>query len=107
MPYIPHSDLLKLWCKNNPYMDSNKASGVNIMAIKDGYEEMSNYLTSYQLKDIVNNDFIKGHKTLIRSKGLMIPVKQNYTETIFLPKMEDIKKGLSFLDNKVTYYRLK
>jgi hypothetical protein len=106
MPYIPHRELLKIWCKNNPYMDSKKASGVNIKAINEGYNEMTNYLTSYQLKDVLDNDFIKGKKTLIKSKGLKTPVKTNLNSEVFQPKLEEIKKGLSFIENRITYYRL-
>jgi hypothetical protein len=106
MPYIPHKLLLKMWCKNNSYMDAKKPSGVNIKGIRDGYEEMTNYLTSYQLKDLVDNDFIKGHKTLLKSRGLIKPTTTNYCNEKYLPELEDIKKGLSFMENRITYYRL-
>jgi len=106
LPYIPHSMLLKLWCKTNPYQDNKKPPGVNIKAINQGYEEMSNYLTSYQLKEIIENDFIEGKYTLLKSNGLIKPKRTNFDTITIQPTIDQIKKGLSFIENKITYYRL-
>jgi len=106
LPYIKHSELLRLWCYHNPYQDEQKPSGVNIKAINEGYKEMSNYLTSYQLKDILDNDFVKGKYTLLKSMNLIKPTKKDFDKIILLPSIDQIKKGLSFIENKITYYRL-
>jgi len=105
-PFIAHHELLKLWCIHNPYMDINNPSGVNIKAIKDGLGDMTNYLTSYQVKELLEDDFIQGHKTLIQSRHLIQPIITDYEAIAYIPGIEDIKKGLSFLDNKITYYRI-
>jgi len=105
-PFIKHHELLTLWCKGNPYMDVNNPSGVNIKAIKEGLGDMTNYLTSYQVKELLEDDFIQGHKTLIQSRHLIQPIITDYDTIAYIPGIEDIKKGLSFLDNKITYYRI-
>jgi len=105
-PFIPHHELLKIWCSHNPYMDEKIPSGVNIKAIKDGLGDMTNYLTLYQVKELLEDDFIEGHKTLIKSMNLIQPVVTDYETILHIPNAEDIKKGLSFLDNKITYYRI-
>jgi len=109
MPYVKHSELLKLWCVGNPFMDSSdgKLSGVNIKAIDDGMNDITSYLTSYLLKEIIENDFLEGHKIIIQSKNLLKPVKINYHAKKYEPQIDEIKKALSFIDNKITYYRLK
>jgi len=106
LPYIKHSELLKLWCYGNPYQDKQKPSGVNIKAINEGYKEMSNYLTSYQLKDILDHDFVKGKYTLLKSMNLIQPTKKDFEKKTIFPTIDQIKKGLSFIENKITYYRL-
>ncbi len=106
LPYIKHSELLRLWCYGNPYQDETKASGVNIKAIKEGYNEMSNYLTSYQLKEILEHDFVKGKYTLLKSMNLIQPIKKDYDHKSIQPTIDQIKKGLSFIENRITYYRL-
>lgn len=107
LPFIPHSKLLELWCDGNPYQDDKNRSGVNIKAIDDGYNEMTNYLTSYLLQEVIENDFLKGHKIIIKSKGLKKPIRSNLTTRLFEPKIDEIKKALSFIDNKITYYQMK
>jgi len=106
MPYVPHADLLRLWCKGNPYQDESKPSGVNIKGVADGFKEMSNYLTSYMLKQLIENDFMEGHKIIIQSRGLLKPIRHDSTCLDIVPMIQDIKKGLSFIDNRITYYRI-
>jgi hypothetical protein len=107
MPFVPHSQLLTLWCKGNVYQDETKPSGVNIKGIAKGFEEMSNYLTSYVLKELVLHDFMQGHKIIIQSQGLLKPVRLDTIRTEIVPLLQDIKKGLSYIDNRITYWRLK
>jgi len=106
LPYIKHSELLTIWCKGNPYQDNKKLSGVNIKAINEGYKEMNNYLTSYQLKELLEYDFVGSKYVLLKSMDLIQPIKKDYNKITVLPSIDEIKKGLSFLENKITYYRL-
>ena len=108
MPFVPHSTLLELWNKDNPYTSKKKLSGVNIKAIADGLEEMTNYLTSYQLKDLIEKgDWLLGRKTILASKDLKKPDVMEYPDEAIKPLPHQIKKGITFLDSNVTYYRLK
>jgi hypothetical protein len=84
-----------------------KRSGVNIKAIETGLTEVSGYLTSYLLKEIIENDFLTGHKIIIKSNDLKKPIKHNYEKQVFVPSIDEIKKALSFIDSKTTYYRIK
>jgi hypothetical protein len=104
-PYIKHSELLKLWCDNNPYMDKQKPSGVNIQAIKKGLNQVINYLTGYTLKDLTEeDDFLSGRKMVLKSQGLKKPIIKDYTQYENSPFSKNtIKKGVSYLDNKITY----
>jgi len=108
MPYVKYRDLLKIWVKNNPYMDPEKPSGVNIKGIVQGLQEISNYLTSYQVKDLLfqDDDFLQGHYTLVKSNGLIMPDVVDYENIVLLPGIDEIKKAVSFIDNKITYYRI-
>lgn len=108
MPFVKHSDLLEIWAKNNEFVNQDKKSGVNIKAIDDGFQEMTSYLTGYMLKEMLENmDFLKGRKTILKSRGLKQPTVINYPEIEIEVVADDIKKGLTFLDSQVTYYRLK
>ena len=107
LPFVPHSKLLELWCKRNLYQDESKPSGINIKAIDDGYNEITNYLTSYLLKEIIENDFIHGHRVIIESKGLRKPIKHDFEDVIHLPQVDEIEKAVSFIDRKITYYRMR
>jgi hypothetical protein len=107
MPFVPHSQLLTLWCKGNVYQDETKPSGVNIKGIAKGFDEMSNYLTSYMLKELINNDFLKGHKLIIKSAGLRQPIRLDSNRIITVLGIDEIKKGLSYCDSKTTYWRTK
>lgn len=107
LPFIPHKTLLTLWCNDNPYQDNKKLSGVNIKAIDKGFNEMSNYLTSYLLKELINNDFMKGHKLIIKSNGLREPIKLDSSRMDIVPGITEIKKALSYCDSKTTYWRTK
>lgn len=108
LPFVPHMKLLELWNKSNPYMNEEKASGVNIKGIKEGLNDMTNYLTSYQLKALLENlDFLKGRRTVLRSKNLKQPIITEFEEVQIVPLAEDIKKGVTFIDSNVTYYRFK
>lgn len=104
-PFIKHSELLYYWNNKNPYMDERKASGVNIQAIKNGLNQVINYLTGYTLKDLTeNDDFLQGHKILLKSKGLKKPYIKDYQSYEQIPFINlEIKKGVSYLDNKLTY----
>ena len=107
LPFIPHEKLLELWCVGNPYQDANNRSGVNIKAIQDGLDDVKNYLTSYLLVELLENDFLQGHKIMLKSKGLKKPSKIDLPEKIYKPQIDEIEKALSFIDNKITYYLLK
>lgn len=104
-PYIKHSELLKHWCDHNPYMDKQKPSGVNIQAIKKGLNQVINYLTGYTLKDLTEeDDFLAGRKMVLKSKGLKKPIIKDYDQFENSPFSKNtIKKGVSYLDNKITY----
>lgn len=105
-PYIPHSELLLLWCKGNQYMDIEKPSGVNIQAIRKGLNQVINYLTGYALKDLLNEeDWLQGRKTLILSQGLKKPVIVDYEKLQDTPlKPETFKKAFCFIDTRVECY---
>lgn len=108
MPYTPYNELLTLWATNNPFVDQKKPSGLNIRSIDDGISEVSNYLTSYMIKDLLENrDFLTGRKTILKSRGLKTPDVVEFDSDYIVPKVEEIKKGITFLDSKVTYYRFK
>ena len=104
-PYIPQSELLILWSKDNPYMDIEKPSGVNIQAIRQGLKQVINYLTGYTLKELTEeDDFLIGRKMVLKSRGLQKPKKIEYKEYENSPFSNfEIKKGLSFLESKITY----
>jgi len=108
MPFVLHSKLLELWCHNNPFMKKGELTGVNIKAIDNGIQEITNYLTSYALKELIENkDFLQGRKTLIMSYGLIKPKISEFPDIQIIPGESDITKGITFLDSLVTYYRLK
>jgi len=108
MPFVAHSKLLELWNYNNPFMTPGKLTGVNIKAIADGLNEMTSYLTSYALKEMIENkDFLQGRKTLIKSYGLLKPKISEFSDIEIELQASDITKGITFLDSFVTYYRLK
>lgn len=104
-PYMPQEELLIHWCKDNPYMDLENASGVNIQAIKQGLNQVINYLTGYTLKDLTEeDDFLAGRKIILKSKGLKKPLINDYESFEDCPfSSQTIKKGLSFLESKITY----
>jgi len=110
MPYVPHEKLLEMWNYNNKFMfnEDDKMSGVNIKAIKEGLNEITNYLTSYALKDLLENmDFLETRKTILFSRSLKKPNVLEFEDAIYSPTSEEIEKGLSFIDSNVTYYRYK
>jgi hypothetical protein len=90
-------------------MDSKNPSGVNIQSIEKGLTTIIDYLTGYKLKDLLDTedaDWLKTHRTIIKSKGLIMPIITDSSYELH-PEIEEIKRGLSLIDNRITWYLLK
>lgn len=110
LPFIKHKILLELWNKNNLLMGgSSKLSGVNIKGIEEGTLIISSYMSKYFVKQLEEDDFLKGRKIILKSRDLIKP-KEIKSESSFDElglKIEDIDYMCTFLDTKVTYVKKK
>lgn len=110
LPFIKHRILLEIWNKNNSLMlGASKLSGVNIKGIEEGTMIISSYMSKYFLKQLEEDDFLKGRKILLKSRDLIQP-KETKSVLSFDElglNIEDIDYMCTFLDTKVTYVKKK
>lgn len=64
IPYVPHSDLLKLWGLGSVYIEAIKSL--------EGVDNVGAYLTYYMSKDF-SNDRLQGQKSYFTSRNLKKP----------------------------------
>lgn len=109
LPFVPFKQLLMIWNKGNEYMDESNASGLNIKGLHEkgsddlsGFETITTYMSKYFMKQLEEDDFLKGHKTIIKSHGLKKPVEQEFEQEI---DVEHCSFGITFLENRITYYK--
>lgn len=110
LPFIKHRILLEIWNKNNSLMiGAKKLSGVNIKGIDEGNMIISSYMSKYFMKQLEEDDFLKGRKILLKSRDLIKPKESVSVKTFdeLDINVDEIEFMCTFLDSKVTYVKKK